>query len=428
MTLFLAYRNLTRRLRRYMFMALAVSVAFALITIVTGAAYGALEAIKDKAARYFSGHLSITGFLPGLKHGIADPGGVIETLSGAKLPVRTIAPRTVYYTGDARIFFGGETIRQRKLIGIDFSAEGVEFDGLRFTQGHWRGMLEGGEPGILLSAVAAKILGCRPGDGISLSLSTDTGQYNTAELIVQGIFDETSLFGYAAYIGIEDLNRLLLRPEGAATDVAVYLKSGADSRRHAATALRALESRYRTAPLFASREERDARLGAMLTEPTLVILTQDAQLSQIRQLLDALLAITYFVLLIFLTIVMAGILNTYRVLVHERRREIGMLRALGMGRKHVRVLFISEAALLALSSSAVGLLLGLAALRILSYLDFSFLPGSGLFLESGRLRFELNGTVVLGNGAMMAAAAVIAAWGPAKKAGRIRPAEAMRSA
>jgi putative ABC transport system permease protein len=289
-------------------------------------------------------------------------------------------------------------------------------------------MESGSEPGILISRAAAKLLGCRSGDELTLYITTDAGQYNTANLIVRGVFDETSLFGYIAYMRNADLNRLLLRQEGAATDISVYVRSGQNIDKTAGEVVSALGAKHAVGPLFASREERDAALGALVQEPTLVVLTQGAQLAQIRQLLDALLIITYGVLGIFLTIVMAGILNTYRVLVHERRREIGVMRALGMQRSAVRRLFIAEAALLAVLSSLVGLALALGLLKIISWMNLSFIPGSGLFLEGGRLRMSLSLSMTAANGGLMLLAAVLAAWGPARKAGSIRPADAMRSA
>ena len=38
-------------------------LGFALITVLTGTAYGCMETVMIKAARYFSGHVSVTGYL-----------------------------------------------------------------------------------------------------------------------------------------------------------------------------------------------------------------------------------------------------------------------------------------------------------------------------------------------------------------------------
>ena len=429
MTLYLAFRNLVLQCKRYSLVGIAVMTGFALITLIAGASAGALEAVKQKAGRYFSGNASITGYLGGWAI-ISDAETLVSTLKKSTLPIRTIAKRTGYNKSDATLFYNGESIRQRKLIGIDFLAEGSEFDGLSFTQGSWELLAsDRGKNGILISVSAARILGCRVGDDVTLYITTDTGQYNTTRLIVKGIFNETSLFGYVAYMRRADLNNLLIRAPEASTDVAVYAKDGVDLERFAEDVRSELGKHFRVFPHLNSREERDAELAkGTNTEETLAVLSQNAQLAQIKQLLDALLAITYFTLALFIAIVMVGILNTYRVLVHERTREIGAMRAFGMQRVQVRLLFLTEAASLALVSSAVGLLVGLAALRLLSILDLSALPAAGMFLEAGHLRFRLDYRLILANGCLMVGAAVIAAWGPANRAAGIKPADAMRGA
>jgi len=428
MILYLALRNLLLQRKRYTLIGIAVMIGFALITLIAGASTGALEAVRLKAGRYFSGNASITGYIWGVA-GISDSEKLVSNLKKSTLPIRTLAERTSYNRNDATIFYNGETIRQRKLIGIDFIAEGAEFSGLSFNQGSWKALASDlGKDCILISISAARILGCRVGDDVTLYLTTDTGQYNTARLIVKGIFNETSLFGYVAYMRRADLNGLLLRAPLASTDVAVYAKDGVELERFAEDVRLELSKYYKVFPRFNSREERDTELAkGTNTEETLAVLSQNAQLAQIKQLLDALLAITYFTLALFIAIVMVGILNTYRVLVHERTREIGAMRAVGMQRSQVHALFLAEAALLALLSSALGLLVGLVALRILSLVDLSSLPAAGMFLEAGHLRFQFDNRLGLVNGGLMIGAAVLAAWDPANRAANINPADAMRS-
>ena len=53
-----------------------------------------------------------------------------------------------------------------------------------------------------------------------------------------------------------------------------------------------------------------------------------------------------------------GILTIMTITVRERRREIGLLRALGAARRQILVLFLSEAVALAILGGLVGLFLG----------------------------------------------------------------------
>ena len=428
MTLFLSARNILLQRRRYLLIVTAIIFGFALITTVAGISFGALFSVQQKAGRYFAGNSSITGYVRAWSM-ISRPQEMIDYLKNSSLPIRLSSPRSSYNSGDAALFFNGETIRQRKLAGIDFSREGFEFSGLHFTQGGWESFsTDEGKNGILISIAAARLLGCRVGDEVLLSVTADTGQYNTAKLIVRGIFNETSLFGYIAYMRQTDINRILVRAPDAATDIAVYAQEGVDLERFAEELRLTLAERYKVFPRFASREERDAELAkGANTEETLAVLSQNAQLAQIKQLVDALLGVAYFTMAIFIAIVMVGILNTYRVLVHERTREIGVMRALGMSRMGVRFLFLAEAGLLSIFASLFGLALGILLLYGITRLDLSAIPAAGLFLEGGRLRFHLDFSMVAVNILVMAAAALSAAWGPANKAARISPVEAMRS-
>jgi putative ABC transport system permease protein len=423
MSLQLAYQNLSRRVSSYLFVGLAMVLAFCVITLISSIAAGSLDTIRDKAARYFAGHISITLFL----NGTAQSSSELLEAAIRSQSTRTIADRSIYYRNDALLFFSGERVQQRKLIGIDLSIEGSEFDGLPFTSGSWQALASAPTPGILISAVAAKILHCQVGDAVTLYLTTDSGQYNSADLIVYGIFNEASLFGYAAYLRIADLNQLIHRPAEAATDIAVYVDKGADVDKAAQRIVDELSKNNRVAPLYRTREERDAGLAAGFTEPTLVVMTQDAQLAQVKQLLDALLYISYFVMGIFLLIIMVGILNTYRVLIHNRKREIGVLRALGMKKAQVKLLFLQEAALLSILASIAGLALTFLLLHLVSALDLSTIPGAALFTENGHLRLNLDLKLCILNFALILSSALMAVWGPATQASRIAPTEAMRS-
>ncbi len=425
-TIYLAYRNLVLQRKRYFLIALAVMAGFALVTVISGSAYGAMETVKVKAARYFAGHVSISGYTNGAQI-IDDPGAVESAILNAGLPVRTVSRRTLYNNTETKLFFGGESVRQRRLIGVEFDVEHGELENLLFVEGSVGAMLgESGRDGILISESAARLMGARLGDDLNLYLLTDSGQYNTATLVVRGVFSETSLFGYVAYMRNEDLNRLLVRPRGAATDVAVYAVSGADQLRLTAQVRDVLEKDFSPFPPLATKEALVEILTKGEGGNKLAVLSLDAHLAQIKSILDAFLVITYFVLVLFVLIVMVGILNTYRVLVYERTREIGTMRALGMKRESVSAMFLAEALGLALVATILGLVVGIAILAALGLVDVSHVPAAGLFTDRGHLSFHLAPRVIALNAGIMIAGVMAAALGPARKAARVQPVEAMR--
>jgi len=87
------------------------------------------------------------------------------------------------------------------------------------------------------------------------------------------------------------------------------------------------------------------------------ITTQDQMLDVLGSVLDVLTAVVGALGGISLAVGGIGILTIMTIAVRERRREIGLLRALGAGRGQILALFLLEAVLLAL----LGGLLGLAA-------------------------------------------------------------------
>lgn len=426
MVLYLALRNLILQRKRYALMATAVLIGFVLVTLLTSLAQGALETVQSKAARYFAGHVSITGYEQ-RRQQISDPGAVVAAVQDSNVALRNVARRTVYYRQDSRLFFGGQSIRQRRLVGVDFDAEFDELSTLSFSAGGVDGMLGSpGSNGVLISDVAARLLGARLGDDVSLFLTTDDGQLNTETLIVRGIFEETGIFGYVTYMHNSDLNRLVGRSAGAATDVAVYLRSGANTAVAAEALRRRLAQDFRVFPPVLSREDFGDVVDRSVAQETLAIQSLDAHLAEIKDLIDAFLLVSNFVVALFMFIVMFGILNTYRVLLHQRTREIGTMRALGMSRGGVKAVFLLEAAGLAVFASLIGFLLGSVVVYFAGMVGIDAGPAVAMFTEQGRLMLSIQPRVVLLNVALMVAAVLVAAWAPAHRASRLDPVQALR--
>lgn len=423
-----ALRNLFLQRKRYALMALAVAVGFMLITVLTGLSYGALETIKTKAARYFSGHIIVYGF-DEEEMSLPDSKEYIKIINKSRIPLRTVSPRTIYYGKEVRLFFGGNYIRLLRIIGADFEREGKELAKLPFAEGGIQEMTgPEGENGIIISTEAARLLGARLGDDVIIYLRTEQGQYNTANMVVKGIFDEANIFGYAAYIGQKELNRLMDMPEDWSTEIAVYTKEGSNITLLAERLRLEFAKTKAVFPTIHDRHEfsdyRSENRGNK--EKTAAIMTVNAQLEQLKSLLDAFLLCTYFVLFIFLVIVMIGILNTYRVIVYERTREIGTMRAIGMQASDVKRIFLYEAAALALIASAFGFILGLVTFHFVGLFDLSKVTAAGMFTENGALQYFIGFRSVALNLLFMLAAVIAAAWRPADQASKMPPAQALR--
>jgi putative ABC transport system permease protein len=110
-------------------------------------------------------------------------------------------------------------------------------------------------------------------------------------------------------------------------------------------------------------------------EEDVTVLTQDAVVSTFSQILGALTLALAAIASISLTVAGIGIMNVMLVSVSERTREVGLLRALGVKRRQVLTVFLTEAAFLSTTGGLLGLATGWAAVRILVGI-FPALPAS----------------------------------------------------
>ncbi len=92
--------------------------------------------------------------------------------------------------------------------------------------------------------------------------------------------------------------------------------------------------------------------NANLTDTEELIADFEAQIDGILNLLVVLLAFAVIIALL-------GIVNTLALSVSERRREIGLLRAVGMSRRQVRRMIRWEAVLIAVFGATLGLVVGI---------------------------------------------------------------------
>jgi putative ABC transport system permease protein len=130
--------------------------------------------------------------------------------------------------------------------------------------------------------------------------------------------------------------------------------------------------------------------------------------------------------LLTLAIAGVGIMNIMLFCVQERTHEIGVLRALGARRRHIRMQFLGEALALSLIGGVLGYVL---ALLLANWIDaIPFL--SALFEDSsgqGDIRLIVDIRVFLTAFATFAVIGLLSGTLPAIKASQVDPVEALRS-
>jgi putative ABC transport system permease protein len=131
----------------------------------------------------------------------------------------------------------------------------------------------------------------------------------------------------------------------------------------------------------------------------------------IMQLADQWMGLTYVQMFVAVMVALLGIVNTLTVSIIDRRRELGVLQAVGALRRQVRHTVWMEA----FSVSLIGLVLGLAlgALNLFYVLEMTHRDIGGMLLE-----YQFPVTTAIALVPLMLAAGFVSALGPAESAVR----------
>jgi putative ABC transport system permease protein len=155
--------------------------------------------------------------------------------------------------------------------------------------------------------------------------------------------------------------------------------------------------------------------GVEVAFPTAEVLNQQELKENREKQVQMLVNLFYALLLLAIFISLFGIANTLALSIHERTRELGMLRAIGMSRSQVRTMIRYEAVITALIGAILGIILGIV---------FATLIAQPLKDEGFTLSYPVLLLVI-----MLVVAAifgVLAAVAPARRASRLDVLESLQ--
>ncbi|MCR8671792.1 ABC transporter permease [Agrococcus sp. HG114] len=289
-------------------------------------------------------------------------------------------------------------------IAVDPASEAMRFDLAAGSH-----VADGAERELLLPLPYVEALGFADaadavGEQVVLGATDAVGTQHEVTAVVSGVAQESLLEPGA------ESNQALT---DALVDVSLTGRTGA-----AAPA-------YYAAVAYAAPDVSDEQLQAIKDELVRVGFqgqTVGDQIGMFRAVIDGIVNVLNAFAIIALIAAGFGIVNTLLMSVKERTREIGLMKAMGMGSGRVFGLFTSEAVVIGLLGSAIGaglaILAGTLVSGALADTLFADLPGLQI------MRFELVpvATVML----VVMGIAFLAGTLPARSAARQHPIDALR--
>lgn len=321
---------------------LGVAIGVAAVVVLTALGEGAQRYVTGQFAGLgtnllivLPGRTETTGAVPGV-------GGVPNdlTLDDARALARSVPGVEKV----APVSMGTETVshreRQRQVAVLGSTAELLEVRRLKLARGEFLppGELERGDAVAVLASKAARELfpGEDPLGGVV--------RLGDARLRVIGV-----LAPRGVQLGL-DMDDVVILPVATAMRIfnrrslfriLVQVRAHAEMERARVAVLALLEERH--------------------GEADVTCFTQEAMVATFGQILTALTLAVAAIAAISLSVAGIGIMNVMLVTVSERSQEIGLLKALGAGRRQVLAVFLTEALLLAAAGGLLGVALGAGA-------------------------------------------------------------------
>jgi putative ABC transport system permease protein len=360
----LARENSRRQPQRTAVTASALMIGVALVVLVAIFAAG-LRATIDQGVDDQVKAVSIVthqdGFSP-LPAGIVKP---IEQVDGV-----TAVSRTRFATGRVVGENGNTTV-----MGIDPDTA-QDVIKLKWADGSDAVLGGLGTDGVVVPKDFADSRDLEVGD--PLELTAPRG--NEVDYTVKGIYEPG-----AGVIGGVLVSNASLEADWDAKDIAFVLVAGDD-------------------PASVTKGEEAALSGFPAAKPQTIEGFKDEQNKQV----DALVGLVYALLSLSVIVALLGIVNTLALSVHERTRELGLLRAVGMSRRQVRRMVRAESVITAAIGAVLGIVLGVALAAIVSR------P-----LAQDGFVFEIPFGTLIAVVILASVAGVLAAIPPARRASKV---------
>lgn len=400
MLVFLSFRNLFRNFRRTLAVLLTVALGTGALFSFDGFISGVLKSYRDNTihSHYGFGQINTRGYRENIyekpvDHWISNGEQLQQSLKEMD-EVENVFPRVNF---SALLKAGNKTISGSGQ-GIEAKEEADFFHLLNVEEGE---PLFNQPNGILLGRGIAKALGVQPGDRVTAATTAVSGEMQTADFIVTGVF----------HTGVLEFDSRIFRIQ--LEQAQKLLKTSKVEQ--ASLALRDLSDWNKVANFI---ETAFPELEA----------TPFDELDKVyyKHSVDWLKAQFHVVLVIILSIVIMGIFNSISSSILERKQEIGNLRANGESVFQVMQLILSEGMMLAIIGTAVGIALSYSLLTLFVDRGILMPPGPGMTRQFC-VTFNFEWQMILFSLALSCIASLIASFLAGIRVAKMPIAKCLRS-
>lgn len=405
----LAFRNINRNRRRSILAFTSVALAIAFITFFRGFAGGMLGSIVKNSTKNESGHIQITTqafadkarFSP-VTENIDDPARIIEAIrddpeiSGR---LKLIAERVTFGVllsnqghNKTAVALAGDPEIEKNLLLLQNSLR----EGGRYIEG---------ERETIVGAKVADALKLTVGDTLKVMTSGADYALHLRKFAVVGIFET----------GLNVLDDRFFQIPLA--DAKKLLRMGDDAQK-----IIVMLNNYRDADPVAARIDR------LVGDSTIDVASWSERGEWASMVAFA--GVIYNYIYFFVAFLGAFIItNIMMMVVLERRKEIGIIKSMGISRTGVLLLFLFEGTALGLVGSIVGLIIGLGVniYFAVNGLDMTAMMGSFNFPMDNVVYFDISVASIINVLAIGVIVSAIVSVLPSWRASRMNAVDAIKS-
>ncbi len=277
--------------------------------------------------------------------------------------------------------------------------------------------------GVMISYIMAKTLSLHLGDKFDYHYQSKYMGPYSEEFTIDAIYESDSDLGdNVILLNEERIHETYQKYLPAKTDLN-YISKNSSIYASMATEWKLLE---RSADSQELQKKHKEQRKINTDQDIIDVVTMYEGASEIMMLEDVLNLVTFIAVMILFFIILIGVINTLRMTVKERTREIGTVRAIGMQKKDIRNQFVMETLLLTFFSCLVGVIVGVILMYGLGAIELSVDNALSMILKDGHLNFKINPLGVATNFILILFIAALTAYFPARKAANMSAVDALR--